>query len=94
MDVVAPSTTERLLAPFRRLFTRPTFEHLGGLAAGALLASGPRTVAAGLRALGRGDDPGFSSFHRVLNAARWSALAAARALLLLLVAAFAPGGPV
>jgi hypothetical protein len=94
MDVVAPSTTERLLAPFRRLFTRPTFEHLGGLAAGALLASGPRTVAAGLRALGRGDDPGFSRFHRVLSAARWSALAAARALLLLLVAAFAPGGPV
>ena len=94
MDVVAPSMTERLLAPFRHLFTRPTFERLGRLAAGALLTSGPRTVAAGLRAIGRGDDPGFASFHRVLSAARWSALAAARVLLLLLVAAFVPEGPV
>ena len=94
MDVVAASTTERLLAPFRRLFTRPTFARLSGLATGALLASGPRTVTAGLRAVGKGDDAGFASFHRVLNAARWSALAAARVLLLLLVAAFVPQGPV
>jgi DDE superfamily endonuclease len=94
MDVVAASTTERLLAPFHRLFTRPTFARLSGLATGALLASGPRTVTAGLRAVGKGDDAGFASFHRVLNAARWSALAAARVLLLLLVAAFVPQGAV
>jgi hypothetical protein len=94
MDVVASLTTERLLAPFRRLFTRPTLGRLETVAEGVLLASGSRTVAAALRAVGKGDDAGFASFHRVLNAARWSALAAARVLLLLLVAAFVPEGPV
>jgi hypothetical protein len=81
-------------APFRRVFTRPTFDRLCELGAGTLLASGARTVASGLRAVGRGGDTGFSRFHRVLNAARWSALAAARVLLLLLVATFVPEGPV
>jgi hypothetical protein len=94
MDIVASSPTERLLAPFRRLFTRPNLGRLATVAEGVLLASGPRTVAAALRAVGKDDDAGFASFHRVLNAARWSALAAARVLLLLLLAAFVPEGPV
>jgi hypothetical protein len=94
MDIVASSPTERLLAPFRCLFTRPTLGRLATVAEGVLLASGPRTVAAALRAVGKGDDAGFSSFHRVLNAARWSALAAAHVMLLLLVAMFVPEGPV
>jgi hypothetical protein len=94
MDIVASSPTQRLLVPFRRLFTRPTLERLATVAEGVLLASGPRTVAAALRAVGKSDDAGFSSFHRVLNAARWSALTAARVLLLLLLAAFVPEGPV
>jgi len=94
MDVVAPSTTERLLAPFRRLFTRPTLGRLATVAEGVLLAAGPRTVAAALRAVGKGDDAGFASFHRVLNAARWSARDGARLLLLLIVGAFVPEGPV
>ena len=75
MDVVAPSTTERLLAPFRGMFTRPTLRRLETVADGVLLASGQRTVAAALRAAGKGGDTGFSSFHRLLNAARWSAKA-------------------
>ena len=94
MDVVAPSTTERLLAPFRRLFTRPTLGRLATVAEGVLLAAGPRTVAAALRAVGKGDDAGFASFHHVLNAARWSARDGARLLLLLIVGAFVPHGPV
>jgi hypothetical protein len=94
MDVVAPSTTGRLLAPFRRLFTRPTLRRLETVAAGVLLASGQRTVAAALRAVGKGDEAGFSGFHRVLNAARWSALEGARLLLALIVTAFVPEGPV
>jgi DDE superfamily endonuclease len=92
MDVVAPSTTGRLLAPFRRLFTRPTLRRLETMAAGVLLASGQRTVAAALRAVGKDGDAGFSGFHRVLNAARWSALEGARLLLMLIVAAFVPEG--
>ena len=94
MEVVAPSTTERLLAPFRRLFTRPTWRRLETVAEGVLLAAGPRTVAAALRAVGKGDNAGFAGFHRVLNAARWSARDGARLLLALLVAAFVPEGPV
>jgi hypothetical protein len=94
MDVVAPSTTGRLLAPFRHLFTRPTLRRLETVAAGVLLASGQRTIAAALRAVGKGDDAGFSGFHRLLNAARWSAFDSARLLLALIVAAFVPEGPV
>lgn len=37
---------------------------------------------------------GFSRYHDVLSRSRWSALAAARLLLLWLVATFAPAGPV
>ena len=44
-------------APFRRVFTRPTFDRLCELGAGTLLASGARTVASGLRAVGRGGVP-------------------------------------
>ena len=94
MDVVAPSTTGRLLAPFRCLFTRPTLRRLETVAAGVLLASGQRTVASALRAVGKGGDTGFSGFHRLLNAASWSALEGARLLLALIVAALVPEGPV
>ncbi len=94
MDVVAPTTTERLLAPFRRMFTRPTLQRLETVAAGVLLASAQRTVAAALHAVGKGGDAGFSGFHRVLNAASWSALEGARLLLALIVAALVPEGPV
>src|SRR5512144_584198 len=47
-----------------------------------------------LRAVGKGGEAGFSGFHRVLNAARWGALEGARLLLLLIVGAFVPEGPV
>jgi DDE superfamily endonuclease len=64
------------------------------LVEGALLTFHRRTVSAALRAAGRDRAPGFARHHRVLNKARWSARAAARVLLGLLVAAFAPDGPV
>ena len=61
---------------------------------GALLAIGPRTVAACLRVLGLAEHPGFAAFHRVLNRNAWSGLALARTLLRMVVAAFVPTGPV
>ena len=64
------------------------------LVEGALLTLHRRTVSAALRAAGRDRTPGFARYHRVLNRARWSARAAAEVLLGLLVAAFAPSGPV
>lgn len=45
-----------------------------------------------LRVTGRSDDPHFQNYHRVLNRAQWSALAAARILLQLLITTFAPTG--
>ncbi len=80
------------LASFADLFTRPTWSHVPLLLAGAILAPGRRTVAAALRILGRDRDPGFCTFHRVLNRAAWSSRAAAGRLLLLLVKGFLPAG--
>ena len=82
------------LAPFRILFTRPTWRRLLVLSAGAILTTHRRTVAAVLRATGRGQDAGFSRNYDVLSRSRWSALTAAKLLLVRLVAAFVPAGPV
>lgn len=48
---------------------------------GAILAQGRRTVCAALRAVGLSAETRFTTYHRVLNRARWSAVAAARILL-------------
>jgi DDE superfamily endonuclease len=61
-----------VLQPFAEVFTRPTFLHIRTLVYGTLLASGRRTVTAALRAMGRGDERHFTTFHRVLNRAVWS----------------------
>jgi DDE superfamily endonuclease len=94
---VAPGPTDTMAAwlePFAALFTRPTWRNALVLAAGAVLAPGRRTVSAVLRAAGRDRAPGFGRYHRVLNRGRWSGLAVARSLLVLLVRAFVPAGPV
>jgi hypothetical protein len=82
------------LAPSADLFTGPTWGRVLVLVEGALLTSHRRTVSAALRAAGRERTPDFAGYHRVLNRARWSARAAAEALLGLLAATFAPSGPV
>lgn len=88
-----PPTVAAVLAAFAPLFSRRVWAHAQVLVVGALLAPAQRTVAAALRATGRADVPQFHRYHRVLSHARWSGLAAGRALLALLVAAFAPDGP-
>ena len=77
-----------LLQPFAEVFTRPTFYHMRTLVYGTLLATGPRTVTAALRAMGQGDERHFTTFHRVLNRAVWSPFHLSRILLGLLVMAF------
>ena len=79
-----------LLATFAPAFTARTFARALVLLYGTLLAVGPRTVAAALRAVGRGDDPHFCAYHRVLSRARWSPLRLSRLLLALLVATCLP----
>jgi len=82
------------MEPFRHGFTNPTWQHVLVLLAGAILSPGRRTVAAALRVTGLDQDPCFTNYHRVLNRNRWSGRAAAERLLRLLLAAFAPDGPV
>jgi DDE superfamily endonuclease len=73
-----------LLAPFASAFTRPTFEPAVALLYGTILACGPRTVAAALRAPGLAGERRCTTYHRVLNRAEWSAPAVSRILLALL----------
>jgi hypothetical protein len=55
------------------------------LLTGTLLAQGPRTVTATLRAMGLSAERRFERDHRVLNRARWSSRQGARILLGLLL---------
>ena len=89
-----PEPLAAWLGPFLVGLTRPTGRHALVLVAGAILAPGRRTVAAMLRVVGLGHAPTFTNYHRVLNRNRWSGRAAAKRLLRLLLAAFAPKGPV
>ena len=86
-----PAELLNLIVVFAPLFSKPVFQHAQVLVLGALLARGKRTVTACLRVLGKSDEPHFQNYHRVLNRARWQALAASRILLGLLVALVPPG---
>ena len=62
------------------------------LITGTILARGRRTAAAALRHSGLSDAVNFSSYHQVLNRARWRALELSRRLLQLLRRAFVTAG--
>jgi hypothetical protein len=81
-----------MLAPFRPVFTAPTWKHMLTLLRGTLLARGRRTVTAALWQTGHQQDPHFSAFHQVLNRARWSPLAASQHLLALIRETFVQAG--
>ena len=89
-----PFELVNLIVAFAPLFSQPVWNHVQVLLVGTILATGKRTVTAALRVMGLSPDPHFQNYHRVLNRARWSARAASRLLLQLLVAAFAPTGVV
>ena len=76
------------LASLSQQFTRPTWQNVLLLMAGAILAPGKRTVTAALRILGREQENDFPIYHGVLNRAVWSSRAVAGWLLRLLVASF------
>lgn len=87
-----PFELANLIVAFAPLFSKTVFKHLQVLIGGAILAPGKRTVTSALRVMGLSADEHFQNYHRVLNRALWSSLAASRILLSLLVAAFAPTG--
>ena len=88
-----PAGFAKLILPFACLFSKRVFESVQVLLAGAILATGKRTVTSALRIMGLSQERHFQTYHRVLNRAAWSSLAASRILLQLLVRAFAPDGP-
>src|ERR671938_643889 len=88
-----PPAMLNLLAPFAPLFPRRVWPFALVLVLGSLLAPGKRTVTAALRVMGLAQARRFERYHRVLNRAHWSSLAVSRVLLTLLVATFAPTGP-
>src|SRR4051794_18625605 len=71
-----------------------TWRHAELLLIAAILAPGRRTIASLLRIAGLSRERRFTTYHRVLNRAAWDPHAAARLLLGLLIAVFAPSGPV
>jgi hypothetical protein len=81
-----------MLDPFRCLFTAPTWKKMLTLLRGTLLARGRRTVTTALWHTGHAQDPHFSTFHQVLNRARWSPLQASRSLLSRIIETFVPAG--
>src|SRR5689334_13104157 len=87
-----PETILSVVAPFRPLFTAPTWRKLMTLLTGTLLAHGRRTVCSALRFSGEQNNKHWSQYHQVLNRARWSPLAASRCLLLLIVETLVPSG--
>jgi hypothetical protein len=90
-----PSRFTALVLAFAPVFLqRRTWRRAELLLIGAILAPGKRTVTSLLRIVGLSRERRFTNYHRVLNRATWDARAAARLLLGLLIAAFAPTGPV
>lgn len=89
-----PITFTSVIGVFVPVFSRPVWQHVKVLLAGAVLAPGKRTVTAILQIMGRSAAPDFQTYHRVLNRAVWSPLTASRLLLRLLVAVFIPPGVV
>jgi len=87
-----PAELLPFIIEFQPLFSKPVFQHAKLLLVGSILAIGKRTVTSCLRIMGLAQQKAFQNYHRVLNRARWSALAASRILLRLLLAVFAPTG--
>lgn len=81
-----------VLRQFESAFSQPTYKHVVVLIIGTILARGRRTVAAALRYTGLTHDTNFSTYHQVLNRARWSALELSKRLLVVLVHTFLAAG--
>jgi len=90
-----PARFAAVILAFAPVFVQQrTWRHAELLLIGAILAPGKRTVTSLLRIAGLSRERRFTNDHRVLNRAAWDTGVAARLLLDLLIAAFAPSGPV
>ena len=90
-----PARFAAVILTFAPVFRQQrTWRNAELLLIGAILAPGKRTVTSLVRIAGLSGERRFTTYHRVLNRASWDPRAAARLLLGLLIAAFAPTGPV
>ncbi len=87
-----PADIMPVIGVFRQVFSERVWDWAQILLVGSILAPHMRTVTSALRVMGLSHDQQFQNFHRVLNRAKWSGLAASRILLGLLVAAFMASG--
>ena len=83
-----------VLLPFSVLFSKPSWKKALTLLFGTLICTGKRTVCSALRAMGLGDEVGFSKYHHLLNRAKWSSLSAAKILFFMLLTLVKDGGPI
>ena len=83
-----------VLLPFSILFSKPSWKKALTLLFGALICTGKRTVCSALRAMGLGDEVGFSKYHHLLNRAKWSSLHAAKILFFMLLVLVKDGKPI
>ena len=91
--LTVPVALMALIVSFAPLFSKRVWQHAQVLLVGAILAPGKRTVTSALRVCGLAAEPRYQNYHRVLNRAAWSPLAASRHLPGLLLQTFAPTGP-
>lgn len=80
-----PAEIIPVLECFVPAFREPTYQKGLVLVIGTLLSKGRRTVTSALRAMGLGQESGWSKYHHVLNRAQWSGLVVSQLLLSLLV---------
>lgn len=90
MNTTIPVEITSILLPFAALFTKPVWGHAQTLVMGAILTTGKRTIIV----MGLNQEEHFQNYHRVLNRTVWSSLEASRILLMIMVSAFIPEGPI
>ncbi len=88
-----PAELASILLAFSPLFSCRVWKRAQVLLLGAILAPGKRTVSSALRVMGLSEEQHFQNYHRVLNRAIWSCRKASLILVRMLVATFAPRGP-
>ena len=89
-----PTTLSAVILPFTHLFRKSIHQRVSLALCAAILAPAQRTIAASLRIIGRGNQPDFQQYHRLLNRIRWSPLRASKILLEMILKEFIGNQPV
>jgi hypothetical protein len=89
-----PKRYDTLFSAFAPIVNKRVWPQVLVLVVGAILAPGKRTVTSVLQVMGLSGEKHFQNYHRLLNRAVWSSLAASQMLLGLLISAFVPVGAI